>query len=68
MRGEIAAEHERARRLMAGGLVGQATITAVRETGTSVNANPVVEFDLPRGGEAHPSGGRGVAAFVVRGV
>jgi hypothetical protein len=53
---------------MAGGLVGHATITAVRETGTSVNANPVVEFDLPRGGEAHPSGGRGVAAFVVRGV
>jgi hypothetical protein len=46
MRGEIAAEHERARRLMAEGLVGQATITEVRETGTSVNANPVVEFDL----------------------
>ena len=46
MRGEIAAEHERARRLMAEGLVGQATITEVRETGTWVNANPVVEFDL----------------------
>jgi hypothetical protein len=46
MRGEIAAEHERARRLMAEGLIGQATITEVRETGTSVNANPVVEFDL----------------------
>lgn len=46
MLGEMAAEHQRARRLMAEGLVGQATITDVRETGTSVNRNPVVEFDL----------------------
>jgi hypothetical protein len=43
---EIAAEQERAQRLMAEGLVGQATITEVRDTGTSVNHNPVVEFDL----------------------
>jgi hypothetical protein len=43
---EIAAEQERARRLMAEGLVGQATITEVRDTGTLVNQNPVVEFDL----------------------
>jgi hypothetical protein len=43
---EIAAEQERARRLMAEGLVGQATITEVRDTGTVVNQNPVVEFDL----------------------
>jgi hypothetical protein len=42
----IAAEQERAERLMTEGLVGQATITQVRETGTSVNRNPVVEFDL----------------------
>ena len=44
--GEMAAEHERANRLMAVGLVGHATITDVRETGTAVNRNPVVEFDL----------------------
>jgi hypothetical protein len=46
MLAEMAAEHQRATRLMAEGLVGQATITEVRETGTSVNQNPVVEFDL----------------------
>jgi hypothetical protein len=44
--GEIAAEQQRAQRLMATGLVGQATITGVRETGASINENPVVEFDL----------------------
>jgi len=44
--GEIVAEQQRAQRLMATGLVGQATITGVRETGASVNDNPVVEFDL----------------------
>jgi len=44
--GEMAAEQRRAKRLMAEGLVGQATITDVRETGTAVNRNPVVEFDL----------------------
>jgi hypothetical protein len=31
---------------LADGLVGVATITEVRETGASVNRNPVVEFDL----------------------
>ena len=46
MLGRIAAEEQRAQRLMAEGLVGQATITDVREIGTSVNRNPVVEFDL----------------------
>jgi hypothetical protein len=46
MLGEMAAEHQRAKRLMAEGLVGRATITGIRETGTSVNRNPVVEFDL----------------------
>jgi hypothetical protein len=46
MLGEMAAEQQRAQRLMATGLVGQATITAVRETGTSVNESPVVEFRL----------------------
>jgi hypothetical protein len=46
MLGRIAAEQRRAQRLMAEGLVGQATITDVREIGTSINRNPVVEFDL----------------------
>jgi hypothetical protein len=46
MLGRIADEQRRAQRLMSDGLVGQATITEVRETGASVNRNPVVEFDL----------------------
>jgi len=46
MLGRMAAEQQRDQRLMAEGLVGQATITGVRETGTSVDRNPVVEFDL----------------------
>lgn len=35
-----------AQRLMATGLVGQATVQAVRETGTTINENPQIEFDL----------------------
>ena len=46
MLGRMAAEQHRAQRLMAEGLVGQATITDVREIGGSSNRNPVVEFDL----------------------
>ena len=32
--------------LMESGLDGQATIKAIRDTGTTINENPVVEFDL----------------------
>ena len=46
MLGRMAAEQHRAQRLMAEGLVGQATITEVREIGGSSNRSPVVEFDL----------------------
>jgi hypothetical protein len=46
MLGRMAAEQHRAQRLMAEGLVGQATITDVREIGGWSNRNPVVEFDL----------------------
>lgn len=35
-----------AQRLMATGLIGQATVEALRETGLTVNENPQLEFDL----------------------
>ncbi|MBB4665217.1 hypothetical protein [Conexibacter arvalis] len=35
-----------AQRLMATGLVGQATVEALRDTGMTIDGNPRVEFDL----------------------
>ncbi len=35
-----------AQRLMATGLVGQATVEALRDTGMTINGNPHVEFEL----------------------
>jgi hypothetical protein len=35
-----------AQRLMATGLLGQATVQALRDTGAVVNDNPQIEFDL----------------------
>ncbi|MDW5595297.1 DUF3592 domain-containing protein [Conexibacter stalactiti] len=35
-----------AQRLMATGLIGQATVQALRDTGMTINENPQVEFDL----------------------
>lgn len=35
-----------AQRLMATGLIAQATVRAVRDTGMTINQNPQVEFDL----------------------
>jgi hypothetical protein len=35
-----------AQRLMATGLIGQATVQALRDTGMMINENPQVEFDL----------------------
>lgn len=35
-----------AQRLMATGLIAQATVQAVRDTGMTINQNPQVEFDL----------------------
>lgn len=43
---ELAAQQATARRLMGGGLVGQATVRATRETGALVNDNPEVQLDL----------------------
>jgi hypothetical protein len=51
---EMAAEQQKAKRLMATGLVGQAVITGVRDTGATVNENPVVEFDLRVALDGHP--------------
>lgn len=48
-RGELAArgrEQAEAHRLMATGLLGQATVLALRETGATVHGSPQVEFEL----------------------
>jgi hypothetical protein len=46
MLGDMQAEGQKAQHLMANGRVGSATITAVRDTGMTINDNPTVEFDL----------------------
>ncbi|WP_205699031.1 hypothetical protein [Conexibacter sp. SYSU D00693] len=46
MLGGMAAEAQKAQTLMATGRVGSATVTALRDTGASINDNPVVELDL----------------------
>ena len=70
MLGRMAAEQHRAERLMAEGLVGQATITDVREIEGSSNRNPVVEFDLRvllEGREPYPVTHRQVVSRLVVG-
>ena len=70
MLGRMAAEQHRAQRLMAEGLVGQATITDVREIGRSSHRNPVVEFDLRvllEGREPYPVTHRQVVSRLVVG-
>ena len=70
MLGRMAAEQHRAERLMAEGLVGQATITDVREIGRSSHRNPVVEFDLHvllEGREPYPVTHRQVVSRLVVG-
>ncbi len=42
----LAAEYEKTAKLMASGLVGQATIDQVTDTGATVNDNPRVQFEL----------------------
>lgn len=46
MLGDVAEQQQKAQMLMASGLVGQATIDAVNDTGVTVNDNPQVEFVL----------------------
>lgn len=43
---DLSVGQSQAQTLMATGLVGQATILAVRDTGMTLNENPVVELDL----------------------
>lgn len=44
--GDMAAESQKAQHLMVSGRVGTATVNALRDTGMSINDNPVVELDL----------------------
>ena len=46
MMGDVAAQQQRAQMLMATGLVGQATIDSITDTGVTINENPEVEFAL----------------------
>ena len=44
--GSLAADSQKAQHLMVNGRVGSATITAIRDTGMTINDNPTVELDL----------------------
>jgi hypothetical protein len=44
--GDLQADGMKAQHLMANGQAGSATITAVRDTGMTINDNPTVELDL----------------------
>jgi hypothetical protein len=46
MLGDMQAEGMKAQHLMANGRAGSATITAIRDTGMTINDNPTVELDL----------------------
>jgi hypothetical protein len=46
MLGGIAAEQQKTAELMASGVVGQAVINTIADTGTTVNENPQVQFSL----------------------
>ncbi len=46
MIGGLAAEQQKTAMLMASGIVGQATIDQVTDTGATINDNPQVHFDL----------------------
>jgi hypothetical protein len=46
MLGDVAEQQQKAQMLMATGLVGQATIDAVNDSGVTVNENPQIELAL----------------------
>jgi hypothetical protein len=46
MLGDMQAEGQKAQHLMTNGRVASATITAIRDTGMTINDNPTVELDL----------------------
>lgn len=54
VRGELQRQAETAQRLLATGRQGTATVTAIRDTGVTVNDNPQVELDLDVAVEGMP--------------
>lgn len=44
--GQVTADAHRAQHLVHNGLVGSATITSIRDTGTTINEHPLVELNL----------------------
>ena len=46
MMGDLAEQQQKAQMLMTTGIVGQATIDAVNDTGVTVNENPQIELSL----------------------
>jgi hypothetical protein len=46
MMGDLAGQQQKAQMLMTNGIVGQATIDAVNDTGVTVNENPQIELSL----------------------
>ena len=46
MLGDVAAQQQKAQMLMTSGIVGQATVDAINDSGVTVNDNPQVEFVL----------------------
>jgi hypothetical protein len=68
MLGQMSADGQKAQYLMASGTVGQATITAIRQTGTMVNYNPECALDLQvtvNGSAPYPVSHRQVIAQVA---
>lgn len=68
--GDLESEHLRTQQLMSEGRVGRATITAIRDTGTTVNENPQIEFDLRvsvDGGSPYPAQHRQIVSRLVIG-
>ncbi len=66
--GDLSAESQKAQYLMAAGQAGQATIAAIRQTGTMVNYNPECELDLQvtvNGSAPYPVTHRQVVAQVA---
>jgi hypothetical protein len=66
----LQAEAADAQRLMAGGRVGRATVTALRDTGVTINENPEVELELcveVEGGDPYPVTHRQIISRLVTG-
>ena len=64
--GAMAQEQRRVQHLMTHGLVGQATITGVEETGLRVNGNPQVRIGLTVAMDDGPPYGASVTQVISR--